>query len=407
MTTLKKLIRRAKSRKDVFQAGTIYESSGRLYVKYRVTVDGARKRVSHLLCDLDPDNERKSWATAEALRGAHMEKVNDQAAPSAPSKVTIAAFWENVYLPFLKSDKRLSTWKGYVHIWKRWLKPHFGDTVLSEYMTETAVTFLTELSGRLSRNSYNHVRSLMSGLFSHAIATGKVRYGIAFNPIHDAHSISSKVKTPKETAAYSLGQLEDSISALAGHEDAQLMLSLAGFEGLRPSEIVGLKWSDINIGAEWTWTDDVGVVHTETGIVHIRRAVVRGIEGECKTPESVADVPLIEPCKTFAALWRVKSGNPPADAWVFPNSSGKMPINLRDYTRRVFQPILQDRWEGLYAARRTAATELTDLDDNPIGASLLLRHKNINTTMLKYIKAKRAKLTSGMKALEAATKPRS
>jgi integrase len=388
MTTLKRLIRKSKSRKDIFQSGTIYESSGRLYVKYRVTVDGVRKRVSHPLCDLDPENVRKSWATAEALRGEYMRGMSEQIAASAPSRVTIAAFWESVYLPFLKADKRSATVKGYIHLWKRWLKPHFGEAALNAYMTETATEFLTLLSGKLNRNSYNHVRSLMSGLFSHAIAIGKTKYGIAFNPIHDAHSVSSKIKTPAEVAAYSLGELEDSISALHEHPDAQLMLALAGFEGLRPSEILGLRWSDI--------TDD---------LICIRRAVVNGVEGDCKTPESVDDIPLLTRVKLYAALWRVKSGNPPADAWVFPNTTGRKPINLRDYTRRVFKPILGDRFVGLYKARRSAASILTKLTGNAIAASRILRHNNIGTTTKHYVanEEMRAALEAGMKQLEAVT----
>lgn len=379
---LKKLLRKTKTRRAIFQNGTIYESSGRLYVKYRVSVDGARQRRSHYLCDLDPRNEKLSWSTAEKLRAEHMEKINSTPVVST-GKVTVCGFWDNVYLPFLKADKRVATVAGYVHIWKKWLKPHFGDTVLNEYLTETAVEFLTPLSGKLSRNSYNHVRSLMSGIFSHALATGKVKYGIAFNPIHDAHSISSKVKTPEKTAAYSLGQLEDCISALREHPEAQLMLALAGYEGLRPSEILGLKWGDLT-----------------TDAVCIRRAVVRGVEGDCKTPESVADIPLIEPVRTLAALWRSRSSDPSGDAWVFPNATGKKPLNIRDYTARVFQPVLGDRWEGLYAARRTAASQLTALRKNPIAASQLLRHKNMNVTMTHYIKTDRGELVAGMEALE-------
>jgi integrase len=165
------------------------------------------------------------------------------------------------------------------------------------------------------------------------------------------------------------------------------MLALAGYEGLRPSEILGLKWGDL--------TDD---------LVCIRRAVVRGIEGDCKTPESVADLPLIEPARTLAALWRARSSNTGADAWVFPNSTGEKPLNIRDYTKRVFAPVLGDRWEGLYAARRTAATQLTALRKNPIAASQLLRHKNMNVTMTHYIKGDRAELLEAMKALESASK---
>jgi len=376
MVTTKLLLER--SRKPRYQSGALFERCGRFYVKYRIN----GKRVSRYLCDKDAKHPSLTARSVKLLRDDVMAEVN--AGSSAATVMTIAKFWDDVYLPHAKKNLRAATVEGYLHIWKRWLAPHFGETPLNEYLTETATEFLTDLSAKLRRNAYNHVRSLMSGIFSHAIAIGKTKYGLTVNPIHDAHSIG-KIRTPKETAAYSLGELEDSISKLHEHVDAQLMLALAGFEGLRPSEIIGLKWCDI--------TED---------LVCIRRAVVRGVEGECKTPESVADLPLIEPCKTFAALWRAKSSNPAPDAWVFPNTTGAKPLDLRDYTRRVFRPVLGNRFLGLYSARRSAATILTQLMGNPIAASQLLRHKNMNVTMTHYIRGLRSELVAGMKLLEGA-----
>jgi integrase len=378
------LMKRNRKPRASLQRVCVYEASEKFYLKYRTGIGANRKRVSVYLCDKDADHKTARSVAVQNL--ALEQKLKLAKAEPKNTPVTVAAFWESVYLPFLKADKRPATVRGYVHLWSRWLAPHFGETALNAYMTETAVEFLTKLTGKLNRNSYNHVRSLMSGLFSHAIAIGKTKYGIAFNPIHDAHSVSSKIKTPAATAAYSLGELEDSISKLHEHVDAQLMLALAGFEGLRPSEIVGLKWGDI--------TED---------LICIRRAVVHGIEGDCKTPESVDDIPLIAPVKLYAALWCVKSGNPAPESWVFPNATGEAPATVRDYSRRVFKPILGDRFVGLYKARRSAASIVTRLMGNPIAASRILRHKNMNVTMTHYIENDRAALEAGMKMLEAAT----
>ncbi len=379
------LVKRNRKPRASIHRVCVYEASEKFYLKYRTGIGANRKRVSVYLCDKD-DDAHKNTRSAAVQNLALEQKLKLVKTEPKNAPVTVAAFWESVYLPFLKADKRPSTVTGYVHLWKRWLAPHFGETALSEYMTETATEFLTELSGKLNRNSYNHVRSLCSGIFSHAVAIGKTKYGIAFNPIHDAHSVSSKIRTPAATAAYSLGELEDSISKLHDHVDAQLMLALAGFEGLRPSEIVGLKWGDI--------TDD---------LICIRRAVVHGIEGDCKTPESVDDIPLIAPVRLYAALWRAKSGNPAPDTWVFPNGVGDEPARVRDYSRRVFKPILGDRFVGLYKARRSTASIVTRLTGNPIAASRILRHKNMSVTMAHYIENDRVALEAGMKLLEAET----
>src|SRR5207245_5739997 len=117
------------------------------------------------------------------------------------------------------------------------------------------------------------------------------------------------------------------------HLDAQLIFSLAFFLGLRPGEIAGLRWSDID--GEW---------------LHVRRAFVAGAIGETKTPESVASLPLIQPVRGMFALWRERSLNP-TDGWVFPNRFDQ-PMDLSVYARRVFQPVLGAKWKGLYAGRR-------------------------------------------------------
>jgi hypothetical protein len=56
--------------------------------------------------------------------------------------------------------------------------------------------------------------------------------------------------------------------------------------------------------------------------VNIRRASVRNHVGTCKTPESVATLPLLPQVLIPLVLWRQKKGNP-SEGWVFPNERGK------------------------------------------------------------------------------------
>jgi integrase len=54
------------------------------------------------------------------------------------------------------------------------------------------------------------------------------------------------VKPLKGTAHYTLEEAENIISALVDHVDAQLVMALSFFLGLRPGEIAGLKWEDFD-----------------------------------------------------------------------------------------------------------------------------------------------------------------
>jgi integrase len=89
-----------------------------------------------------------------------------------------------------------------------------------------------------------------------------------------------------------LDDAENIISALVDSVDCQALMALACFTGLRPGEIQGLGWNDI----ERDW-------------VHIRRSIVRGNEGELKTANSLASLPLITSVKIPLALWRQKAGD--------------------------------------------------------------------------------------------------
>jgi integrase len=315
-----------------------------------------------------------------------METVNANAAPV--NDQTVASFWEKVYLPFAEENLRHSTLHGYKQIWNDRLKDHFGTIALRDYKTPMGSVFLTSLAKTLGKHTIQHIRSLASGIFSHAVNVGVVES----NPWHDV-KVLGKTKTPAETAHYTLEEAENIISALVEHVDCQLIVALAFFMGLRPGEIQGLRWEDIdsapdNEGLRW---------------VHIRRAVARNVVGETKTASSVASLPLIAPVLIPLTLWRAKRGNP-VEGWVFPNAKGK-PIELRTLIARTIVPTLAAKdieWKTLYAGRRGAATILTQLTGDALAAKELLRHKNIAVTTDKYVKAIPEALLKGIRLLEAA-----
>lgn len=369
----------ANPRKRKHQSGSVWLRGSNFYLRY---YGPDRRQKTELLCARDDKHHSRTCAPVKKLAAAAMARVNSGVGAASQSP-TVSEFWEKIYLPFAEKNLRPSTVGSYKDLWARHLKPHFDGTRLGEYHSSDGTAFLTKLAERLGRNSLNHVRSLMSGIFSHAAALGRV----AHNPMRDA-KVLGRTMAPSNTPHYTLEELEDSISALADDPGAQLVMALAGFLGLRPSEITGLRWEDCGADA-----------------LHVRRAVTRGAIGPTKTAESVASLPLIAPVRIPLLLWREKSGSP-LHGWVFPNKKGG-PMEIREFCRRRIRPRFAAKkieWKGLYAGRRTAATILTQLTGNPIAASQLLRHRNMGVTMSAYIKADRAALAGGLKMLEERTK---
>jgi integrase len=367
------------------QKGSLTLRSGQWYVRY---LDGAdRRMVSHRLHAKDDVHYGKSSTALRALMAGHMAKVNARVHEEGPPPVSVAEFWEETYFPWVELNKKNSTRLSYSQIWAQHLKAHFDGHMLTAYRTSDASKLLTSLAETgLNRNTVSHVRSLMSGLFSHAINLGLLDR----NPIADAKSLS-KMKPPGKTESYSLREVEDLISALADRTDCQLLVALCGFLGLRPSEACGLAWDSVDLGQ---------------GVIHLRRGVVRGVVGDLKTEGSVASLPLIEPVLSIFKLWASKSA---PRKWVFESASGT-PKDLKELVRRQIKPAIAKwnaeheekiAWKSLYALRRTAASLLWGLTGSVEASQQVLRHQTPAVTMRHYLKADRSELVRGLKLLEA------
>jgi integrase len=352
------------------QRGYVYEASGSFFVRYYSS--GAQR--SHRLCSKDHKFYSRTCRPVKMLADEFMQTVNAGKGPNVKD-LTVADFWRETYQPFTVENLRHSTVYGYRHVWAQHLEKHFGTVTLREYRTHMGSAFLTGLSKTLCRSTVQHIRSLASGIFSHAVNLGLIES----NPWHDV-KVLGKSRPPGDTAHYTLEEAENIISALVEHPDCQTILALACFTGLRPGEIQGLRWSDI----EEDW-------------IHIRRSIVRGKEGGLKTASSTASLPLIAPVKIPLALWRQKAGD---NERVFPR-------DLKTLVKLTIAPTLRAKglqWKGLYAGRRGAATVLTELTGDALAAKELLRHSNIGVTQQKYVKKIPEALLRGMKLLEAATK---
>jgi integrase len=367
------------------QTGHIFESaSGAFHVRFyqNEIVDGQSKRVqkSHLLCHKDEKHYSATCKAVKLLCEDFMRRIN--VSQSDQQDMRIADFWEQRYLPFAETTLKAGTVRGYRQIWRQHLKAHFADMSLQSYRTHLGSQFLLGLTKTQGRRTLNHIRSLASGIFTLAINEGRLES----NPWRNV-KILGKVRPPKGTLHYTLEEVEDIIRALVDHVDAQLVVALSFFAALRPSEIAGLKWEDFDHDA-----------------LHIRRAVVRGVVGTPKTPESVATLPLLPQVQVPLALWRQKCGNP-AEGWLFSTRKGR-PAELNNMLNRVIVPTLREKalpWKSLYAFRRGAGTAIIDLTNgNYAAAQELLRHKHMTTTLQFYKKQTESSLATGMKALAAA-----
>jgi len=85
--------------------------------------------------------------------------------------LTVGAFWDKFYRPWVEKNKRPSTLRGYEYVWKLYVKHELATRPMHSYHTVDASEFLTKLTEKLNGKSLSHVRALMSGIFAHAVNT--------------------------------------------------------------------------------------------------------------------------------------------------------------------------------------------------------------------------------------------
>jgi integrase len=364
--------------KSHYQRGTIYKASGSYYVRHFELRDGKKHRVSHKLCDHDGIHYSTTCEAVLALRDEYMVTTR-KPKPQPTTNLLITDYWEKTYLPTIKAGLKPSTVDGYAQVWEQHLKEQFEGRTFREYEPVHGNKFLNEkVAQKYGRRTIAHIRSVASGIFTHAINDG----WLVNNPWRN---VKTKIKPPKprDTSDYTLTELMDIVNNKLARIDAQLIICLAGLMGLRPSEIVGLCWEDVNLN---------------TRKLHLHQAYVRGHLGTTKTDIDVR-LPMLKMVVGLFNAWHEQCGSP-STGWVFPNTHGD-PIDIRDYVAAVLRPTIGKKaWKGLYAFRRGAGTILTELTGNPIAAQQALCHMDLSTTMRHYIKTKRSALAEGIQLLD-------
>jgi hypothetical protein len=171
------------------QTGQIMPIGTNWHVRYweKRFINGviARKRVTHLLGKCITRGKRAPQDIVDAA-AAHMRTIAD--CDIAPEQIlTLAEFTTNIYLPFVKENRRPSTYKNACENWKLHIEPKSRGRVLKDvrikhvqqWLSEIATTPRFKKTGKfdktgkplppLARNTLARIRSFLSGLFAHAV----------------------------------------------------------------------------------------------------------------------------------------------------------------------------------------------------------------------------------------------
>jgi integrase len=203
---------------------------------------------------LDPvtGKERRSWhpagtdrANAEALvtrLAAERDGRNDEI-----RSLTFGAYLTGRWLPAKKLELAASTHRSYVHKTQRHILPTLGRKRLRRLRPEDlerlydSMLHPTGTTRPLAPKTVYEVHLIIRGALGHAVRRGLVNRNVAL-----AASAPKLWAIPKiEQKAWTAPELQAFLRAAAGHRLFPA-LWLAANTGVRRSELLGLRWSDLD-----------------------------------------------------------------------------------------------------------------------------------------------------------------
>jgi hypothetical protein len=228
--------------------GSLFEDHGAWFVRYREPVrqkDGSVKfrRQTKRLGDVESFPRA---ADIEPLRVSFMQRINHDCS-NGDSGMTLDEFVDCSYLPWVESERRASTSKGYRELWKNHMAVRIGRLRVREVRTVDVSRMLRAIAAEndYSKNTLQHIKSVLSGIFTFAKNEGAFD---GANPVQGA-LLPSRAREAKETFAYDLSQILRILDVLPLLPKAAV--ATASFVRLREGELRGLEWQDYN-GTEIT-----------------------------------------------------------------------------------------------------------------------------------------------------------
>jgi len=227
-------------------------------------------------------NGKRAYVTGTRRQKTEAEKAlresladHDKGTEVMPNKDTVAMFLRG-WLALRKHGLKPGTYRSYSDIIEHRLIPHLGDERLSKLRPEMIARCYDELrkSGRrmakqgpsegtvergLSETSIEHTHRCLHAALEHAAKTRKV-----------ARNVADDIEKPKrdrvEMNTWTAEELRAFLASTAGHRLHPLFVT-AATTAMRRGELLGLKWTDIDLRGK-RWADD----DLDGALVSVRRS---------------------------------------------------------------------------------------------------------------------------------------
>jgi integrase len=356
--------------------GITKRNDGRYMARYTVQTPDGPKRKTIYSRKYKEVEKKLNEARANADKGLVVDSNNLKLGEWLDN-------WLNDLLkPLVDAGKMAhSTYLRYKGIVNNHIKPALGHRKLKNLTRAEVRRLYNEKGEGLSARSVDYIHVTLQKALSQAVRDDLIPRNVATGE----RPRNSRQRSVEEAKALSPTQVKALLMAAKGQRNEALYV-IAVHTGLRRGELLGLKWTDIDVDAR-------------TPKLFVRRSlkvVEDGLDfGPPKNKASRRSVLLNE---TATAALRAHKARQSAEIlaapqWqdtslVFPNRVGK-PINPSNLYHREYKPLLKEaglKCEGFtfHSLRHTFASGLCNRREYPKVIQALLGHTSITQTMDTY-----------------------
>lgn len=318
-----------------------------------------KRRCKHIGTRTQFPTKASAWSAAKALQNLQERQVE-----TISNQRTLKMLVEQYRAE--KMPKRADTRRAY-EVWLvNHILPRWGEYPLTEVQARPVELWLESL--HLAPKSKAHIRGLLRVLWDFAIWLGDMP--MQRNPM-ELVTIKGVTKRKRQPRCLTVEEFQKFIDHL--EEPFRTMALLCCCLGLRISECLALKWSDV----DW---------------INRRLTVERGIVSQqvddVKTEESRKRLVISPELLETVKAWRQVAQFSASEDWIFasPVQIGRLPWSY-DQVWRMYQKAADKAGIGGLGTHSLRHTYRSWLDSvgTPVGVQQkLMRHSDIRTTMNTY-----------------------
>ena len=284
-----------------------------------------------------------------------------------------------MYLPFCRRSWKESTAGTSEQIVKSHLVPELGKALLHGVRREELQDLLDRKALELSSSVVSHVRWFLNGIFKLAMSDGLVHN----NPAAELR-IPRKCQPGRTVRPLTEEEVMKYLKVFDLRE--KLISRLAIFEGLRPGEILALRWKSF-----------------EGEMIRVEERVYKRVLNTPKIGKT-REGAISDGTLALITEWADLAEDPSPDGFVFPSEKLTTPLSLDNLWRRSMQPKLEKTgldWVTFQVLRKTNASLSKKAGVDPKVASDQRGH-GLGVSMEVYTNSDLEQKRAAVKKLEAA-----